>query len=139
MGGTMSASVLQPNHALVERVFADRLQDLEGAVRNHDRALVEKLLEEEAHSRRLTMIEYDLLRKKVFAFETQLASELRREELERERRECDQGLRNVDVCLHDVSLERQLIDARNDDNISRRLRQAADLAAEQPNPERRVC
>ena len=42
-----------------------------------------------------------------------------------------QGLRNVDVCLHDVALERQLIDARNDDNISRRLRQAADLAAVQ--------
>merc|ERR1712072_39748 len=120
-----------PNHGLVERIFADRLHDLEGAVRNHDRALVEKMLEEEAHSRRLTMIEYDLLRKKVFAFETQLASELRREELERERRECDQGLRNVDVCLHDVALERQLIDARNDDNISRRLRQAADIAAVQ--------
>merc|ERR1711907_332471 len=131
MGGTMSASVLQPNHALVERVFADRLQDLEGAVRHHDHQLVEKLLEEEAHTRRLTMIEHDMLRKKVFAFENQLASELRREELERERRECDQGLRNVDVCLHDVALERQLIDARNDDNISRRLRQSADLAAVQ--------
>merc|ERR1711934_338682 len=126
----MSASLL-PNHALVERVFADRLQDLEGAVRNHDRSLVEKMLEEEAHTRRLTMGEHDMLRKKVFAFEDQLASELRREELERERRECDQGLRNVDVCLHDVALERQLIDARNDDNISRRLRQAADIAAVQ--------
>merc|ERR1711959_390821 len=128
---TMASASLLPNHALVERIFADRLHDLEGAVRNHDRALVEKLLEEEAHSRRLTMIEHDLLRKKVFAFESQLASELRREELERERRECDQGLRNVDVCMHDVALERQLIDARNDDNISRRLRQSADLAAVQ--------
>lgn len=37
----------------------------------------------------------------------------------------------MDICLHDVALERQLIDARNDDNISRRLRQAADLAAVQ--------
>ena len=37
----------------------------------------------------------------------------------------------MDVCLHDVALERQLIDARNDDNISRRLRQSADLAAVQ--------
>merc|ERR1711998_483710 len=126
----MSASLL-PNHALVERIFADRLHDLEAAVRNHDRSLVEKMLEEEAHTRRLTMIEHDMLRKKVFAFENQLAAELRREELERERRECDQGLRNVDVCLHDVALERQLIDARNDDNISRRLRQSADLAAVQ--------
>ena len=34
-----------------------------------------------------------------------------------------QALRNIDVCLHDVALERQLIDARNDDGISRRLRQ----------------
>merc|ERR1711988_198587 len=126
----MSASLL-PNHALVERIFADRLHDLEAAVRNHDRQLVEKLLEEEAHTRRLTMIEHDMLRKKAYAFEDQLVSECRREELERERRECDQGLRNVDVCLHDVALERQLIDARNDDNISRRLRQAADLAAVQ--------
>jgi regulator of RNase E activity RraB len=115
----------------VERIFADRLHDLEGAVRNHDRQLVEKMLEEESHTRRLTMIEHDMLRKKVFAFENQLATEMRREELERERRECDQGLRNVDVCLHDVALERQLIDARNDDNISRRLRQAADIAAVQ--------
>ena len=97
-----------PNHALVERIFADRLHDLEGAVRNHDRALMEKLLEEEAHTRRLTMIEHDMLRKKVtrselssvqlcelhsvqaYAFEDQLSSECRREELERERRECDQ-------------------------------------------------
>merc|ERR1712010_416033 len=126
----MSASLL-PNHALVERIFADRLHGLEAAVRGHDHALMEKLLEEEAHTRRLTMIEHDMLRKKAFAFEDQLASELRREELERERRECDQGLRNVAVCLHDVALERQLIDARNDDNISRRLRQSADLAAVQ--------
>jgi len=126
-----SKSSLMPNHVLVERVFADRLHDLEGAVRNHDRALVDKMYEEEAHTRRLTMIEHDMLRKKAFAFEDQLASELRREELERERRECDQALRNVDICLHDVALERQLIDARNDDNISRRLRQAADLAAVQ--------
>ena len=59
-----SASLL-PNHALVERIFADRLHDLENAVRNHDRALVEKMLEEEAHTRRLTMIEHDMLRKKV--------------------------------------------------------------------------
>merc|ERR1712072_850935 len=120
-----------PNHGLVERIFADRLHDLEGAVRNHDRALVERMLEEEAHTRRLTLIEHDMLRKKAFAFEDQLAGEMRREELERERRECDQGLRNVDVCMHDVALERQLIDARNDDNISRRLRQSADLAAVQ--------
>merc|ERR1711988_1765516 len=120
----MSASLL-PNHALVERIFADRLHDLEAAVRNHDRQLVEKLLEEEAHTRRLTMIEHDMLRKKAYAFEDQLVSECRREELERERRECDQGLRNVDVCLHDVALERQLIDARNDDNISRRLSESA--------------
>merc|ERR1712070_1043553 len=127
----MASASLLPNHALVERIFADRLHDLEGAVRNHDRQLVEKMLEEEAHTRRLTMIEHDMLRKKVFAFENQLATEMRREELERERRECDQGLRNVDVCLHDVALERQLIDARNDDNISRRLRQAADIAAVQ--------
>merc|ERR1711939_173217 len=89
------------------------------------------MLEEEAHSSRLSMIEHDMLRKKAFAFEDQLAQELRREELERERRECDQALRNIDVCLHDVALERQLIDARNDDGISRRLRQAADLAAAQ--------
>merc|ERR1711934_1242005 len=127
----MSSASLLPNHALVERIFADRLHDLESAVRNHDHQLVEKMLEEEAHTRRLTMIEHDMLRKKAFSFEDQLACELRREELERERRECDQGLRNVDVCMHDVALERQLIDARNDDNISRRLRQAADLAAVQ--------
>merc|ERR1719182_1290559 len=122
---------LVANQALVERIFADRIHDLENAVRGHDRAMMEKVVQEEAHSQRLSMIEHDMLRKKAFAFEDQLAQELRREELERERRECDQGLRNVDVCLHDVALERQLIDARNDDNISRRLRQSADLAAVQ--------
>lgn len=57
-----------PNHALVERIFADRLHDLENAVRNHDRSLVEKMLEEEAHTRRLTMIEHDMLRKKVLLY-----------------------------------------------------------------------
>ena len=69
---------------------------------------MEKVCQEEAHTRRLSMIEHDMLRKKVtsssrassnlnlhgllqaFAFEDQLAQELRREELERERRECDQ-------------------------------------------------
>ena len=49
----------------MERIFADRLHDLESAVRNHDRQLVEKMLEEEAHTRRLTYIEHDMLRKKV--------------------------------------------------------------------------
>eukprot|EP00656_Telonema_subtile_P011680 TRINITY_DN1579_c0_g1_i1.p1 TRINITY_DN1579_c0_g1~~TRINITY_DN1579_c0_g1_i1.p1 ORF type:complete len:295 (+),score=92.64 TRINITY_DN1579_c0_g1_i1:154-1038(+) len=122
---------LVANQALVERIFADRIHDLESAVRGHDHALMEKVCQEEAHSRRLSMIEHEMLRKKAFAFEDQLAQELRREELERERRECDQALRNIDVCLHDVALERQLIDARNDDGISRRLRQAADVAAAQ--------
>merc|ERR1712153_175527 len=131
--GTTSifAMSLVANQALVERIFADRIHDLESAVRGHDHALMEKVCQEEAHTRRLSMIEHDMLRKKAFAFEDQLAQELRREELERERRECDQALRNIDVCLHDVALERQLIDARNDDGISRRLRQAADLAAAQ--------
>merc|ERR1711907_767773 len=127
----IAAMSLVANQALVERIFADRLNDLDSAVRGHDRAMMEKVLQEEAHSQRLSMIEHDMLRKKAFAYEDQLAQELRREELERERRDCDQALRNVDVCLHDVALERQLIDARNDDGISRRLRQAADVAAAQ--------
>merc|ERR1711990_641666 len=131
MGREQLIMSLVANQALVERIFADRIHDLESAVRGHDHALMEKVLQEEAHSQRLSMIEHDMLRKKAFAFEDQLAQELRREELERERRDCDQALRNVDVCLHDVALERQLIDARNDDGISRRLRQAADLAAAQ--------
>jgi len=131
MGTSIFAMSLVANQALVERIFADRIHDLESAVRGHDHALMEKVCQEEAHTRRLSMIEHDMLRKKAFAFEDQLAQELRREELERERRECDQALRNIDVCLHDVALERQLIDARNDDGISRRLRQAADLAAAQ--------
>merc|ERR1711988_721444 len=131
MGLRSGMASLVPNQALVERIFADRIHDLESAVRSHDRALMEKVCQEEAHSRRLSMIEHDMLRKKAFAYEDQLAQELRREELERERRDCDQALRNVDVCLHDVALERQLIDARNDDGISRRLRQAADVAAAQ--------
>merc|ERR1711990_873466 len=131
MGREQLIMSLVANQALVERIFADRIHDLESAVRGHDHALMEKVCQEEAHSRRLSMIEHDMLRKKAFAFEDQLAQELRREELERERRECDQALRNIDVCLHDVALERQLVDARNDDGISRRLRQAADLAAAQ--------
>merc|ERR1711934_525218 len=131
MGREQLIMSLVANQALVERIFADRIHDLESAVRGHDRAMMEKVLQEEAHSQRLSMIEHDMLRKKAFAYEDQLAQELRREELERERRDCDQALRNVDVCLHDVALERQLIDARNDDGISRRLRQAADVAAAQ--------
>eukprot|EP00658_Telonema_sp_P-2_P020311 TRINITY_DN18032_c0_g1_i2.p1 TRINITY_DN18032_c0_g1~~TRINITY_DN18032_c0_g1_i2.p1 ORF type:complete len:322 (-),score=98.06 TRINITY_DN18032_c0_g1_i2:378-1343(-) len=131
-GDSISVAMsLVANQALVERIFADRINDLETAVRGHDHAMMEKVCQEEAHSRRLSMIEHDMLRKKAFAFEDQLAQELRREELERERRECDQALRNIDICLHDVALERQLIDARNDDGISKRLRQASDLASTQ--------